>query len=119
MSSSVRISLKLVKDLMIENQEIIIANLKEENKRLKLESISKKYYNRQEGALNKTNLEKSKTGESIQRDSYLPLIEQGNYGRSQIDQDDYMSNENFIPSKERADNLEEISVMMKRILDEN
>jgi hypothetical protein len=95
----------LVKDLMIENQEIIITNLKEENKRLKLEVISKKYYGVGSGLVNKT-LEKSKI------ETTLPLIDQ------HYRVDDEGSNE-LLASKERADNLEEISIMMKKILEEN
>jgi hypothetical protein len=86
---------------MIENQEIIITNLKEENKRLKLEVISKKYYGKE---ISKTVLEKSKI------ETTLPLIDQ--HLRSE-------ENEDFIIPKERVDNLEEISVMMKKILEEN
>jgi hypothetical protein len=84
---------------MIENQEIIISNLKEENKRLKLEVISKKYYG--SGLVHKS-IEKSKN------ESILPLIDQH-----------YRTDEEVEMQKERVDNLEEISLMMTKILEEN
>jgi hypothetical protein len=93
---------------MIENQEIIITNLKEENKRLKLESISKKYY-KQELITSRTNLEKSKI------ETTLPMID-AHYMKQDTLDDPMVNQLDLNPSN---NNLEEISMMMKRILEEN